>query len=100
MGELKNWKMETSEIEGLDKGIARHVDILRSAGIETFESCEGGEGHIYPVPTIRFHGGRAQGFRALSIALEHGLRVKDLRRTWDIIDGDPTGPYWELVFYS
>lgn len=74
------------------------VNVLTSAGIETFESCEGGAGHAYPEPTIRFHGHRAEGFRALAVALEYGLRVKDLRRVWPVLDGEPTGPYWEMVF--
>jgi hypothetical protein len=83
----------------LDAGIAAQVLVLVNAGIETFESCEGGEGHCYPVPTIRFHGGRAVGFKALGIALENGLVVESLRRTWPINEGEPTGPWWEMTFY-
>jgi hypothetical protein len=45
----------------LDKGIERIVNILRNADIETFESCEGGIGHAYNVPTVRFHGDRSEG---------------------------------------
>jgi hypothetical protein len=48
----------------LDEGIAPMVAALAEAGIETFESCEGGLDHAYPEPTVRFHGGRAEGFRA------------------------------------
>jgi hypothetical protein len=90
------------EIKGLlphlDPGIARAVEVLMNAGIETFESCQGGRGHTYPEPTIRFHGQRAEGFRALTAALENGLKVIALRRTWPICDGEPTGPHWEIVF--
>jgi hypothetical protein len=32
--------------------------------------------------------------------MQHGLRVRALRRTYDLIDGEPTGPYWELVLYA
>ncbi len=67
------------------------------AKVETFESCEGGEGHAYPEPTVRFHGERAEGLRALSVALQYGLKVLSLRRVWPINDGEPTGPWWELV---
>jgi hypothetical protein len=84
----------------LDAGIAREVEILRAAGIETFESCQGGEGHCYAEPTIRFHGGRGEGFRALAVALENGLNVLAIRRTWPINDGEPTGPWWEIVFHK
>lgn len=82
----------------LDAGIARQVEILRAAGIETFESCQGGAGHCYPEPTIRFYGGPAQGFRALAAAIEHGLKVSTLRRIWVVADNEPHGPWWEIVF--
>lgn len=82
----------------IDPGIARAVSTLQAAGVETFESCEGGHGHAFFVPTIRFHGGRAEGFRALSVAAEAGLPVEALRRVWTLIDGEPTGPCWELTF--
>ncbi|MEA2141518.1 MAG: hypothetical protein QOC91_1617, partial [Solirubrobacteraceae bacterium] len=66
----------------LDEGIASYVQTLHAAGIETFESCEGGDGHAFPEPTVRFHGEHAEGFRALGVALQHQLPVLDLRRTW------------------
>ena len=52
----------------LDAGIAPYVLLLRGAGVETFESCEGGQGHAYPQPTIRFHGDRSEGLRALAVS--------------------------------
>lgn len=82
----------------LDKGICRAVEILYAAGIETFESCEGGDGHAYPEPTIRFHGEWSEGFRALSIALQNNLPVSAIRRVWNINNGEPVGPDWEIVF--
>lgn len=82
----------------LDLGIARYVKVLRDAGVETFESCEGGEGHAYPEPTVRFHGGQGDGLKALGVALNHRLPVLALRRTWPVYDGGPNGPYWELTF--
>lgn len=82
----------------LDPGIAEAVRVLRGAGIETFESCEGGLGHPFPVPTVRFHGDRSEGFRALAVALQMGLRVAELRRVWSIQDMEPVGPVWELTF--
>jgi len=87
------------EIEpGLDAPIAPVVRVLMENGVETFESCQGGPGHAYPEPTVRFYGERGAGFRALAVALEHGLNVLHLRRVWPIIDGEPTGPCWEMVF--
>jgi hypothetical protein len=84
----------------LDSGIARAVHVLRDAGVETYESCQGGEGHSYPEPTIRFHGGEGEGYRAFGVALTHALPVSSLRRNWSFEDGAITGPNWELVFWK
>src|SRR5438094_8459268 len=60
----------------LDSGIASAVEVLTSAGVETFESCEGGHGHAYPEPTVRFHGDHSEGLRALAIAMRASLPVR------------------------
>ena len=82
----------------LDRGIEREVEILVEGGIETYESCEGGTGHNYPEPTVRFHGERSEGFKALAIALQNDLKPSSLRRIWEIVDGEPAGPEWEMTF--
>ena len=84
----------------LDSGIKFAVELLSNADIETYESCEGGDGHSYKEPTIRFHGDRSEGFRALALALQNNLPVSAVRRTWSINDGEPTGPTWEIVFWK
>lgn len=81
----------------LDPGIAEAVIALRAGGVETFESCEGGPGHAYPEPTVRFHGNQAAGFRALAVAMDAGMVVAELRRVWPINDNEPTGPWWEIT---
>jgi hypothetical protein len=82
----------------IDAGISETVALLRSEGVETFESCEGGAGHTFAEPTVRFHGDRSEGFRALAVAMQRGLPICELRRTWPLVDGEPTGPWWELIF--
>ena len=83
----------------LDKGIRRAVERLQACGVETFESCEGGRGHAYPEPTIRFHGTPAAGWRAVEVCLDYGLPIASLRRVWDILDrNEPVGPHWEVTF--
>ena len=84
----------------LDDGIKQAVLVLRSGGIETFESCEGGPGHAFPDPTIKFHGSAWAGYRALAVAMENGLRVARLQRVYHVSDGQLAGPWWELVFHS
>jgi len=91
--------MSTHYDPPLDVGICDAVEVLRKAGVETFESCEGGSGHAYPEPTDRFHGDQAEGFKALAAAMRGGLKVAALRRTWPLLDGEPTGPWWELTLH-
>jgi hypothetical protein len=92
--DLDAWERE------LDPEIAPYVKVLREHGVETFESCEGGAGHSYPQPAVRFHGEFPEGFRALAVALEHGLPIRALHRCWHVQDGEPVGPDWELTFWS
>jgi hypothetical protein len=82
----------------LDGGIQEIVLTLVANGVETFESCEGGKGHSFPEPTVRFEGDSSEGLRALSVALAHNLPVARLRRVWGIIDGAIHGPWWEMTF--
>jgi hypothetical protein len=83
----------------LDEGIREFVITLIANGVETFESCEGGRGHCYAEPTIRFEGDSSEGLRALSVALAHGMPVKQLKRSWGVLEKMVHGPWWELVFY-
>lgn len=82
----------------LDAGISLAVLALRNHAVDTFESCEGGAGHAYPEPTVRFHGDASEGFRALAAAMKEGLPVAELRRVWPVHDDEPTGPWWEMTF--
>lgn len=83
----------------IDPGIRQAVQRLQDAGIETFESCEGGPGHAYPEPTVAFYGGHAAGWRAIAVCLDHGLPVLSLKRVWDVLDtSDITGPHWNITF--
>ena len=82
----------------LDAGIRRAVQVLIDNGVETFESCEGGPGHAFPEPTIRFYGTPEAGWRAVSVCLAFGLPVLSLRRAWYMLDAnEPTGPHWEIT---
>jgi hypothetical protein len=83
---------------GLDWGIAGYVRTLWENGVETYQSCQGGDGHSFPEPTIQFTGSSAAGYRAFQIAKDHALPVQSIRRAWQIIDGDMVGPEWEMTF--
>ena len=73
----------------LDEGIASMVELLADAGVETLESCQCGAVHGHPEPTVRFHGDRSEGFRALAVLLQAGVRVEALRRRWPVVEGEP-----------
>lgn len=91
--------MSTPIPGALDAGIRRAVEQLQAAGIETFESCEGGAGHAYTEPTVRFHGTPEAGWRAMAVCLANGLPILCLRRVWYVLDtNEPSGPDWEVVF--
>jgi hypothetical protein len=83
----------------LDRWISYAVKVLRDAGIETYESCQGGLGHAFPEPTVRFHGPAGEGFRAVSVAINFGLPVHALRRFWSVDGNELVGPHWEMTFY-
>jgi hypothetical protein len=83
----------------IDPGIRYEVRILWGNGIETSESCQGGRGHPFPEKTVRFHGNASEGFKALAIALTHGLKVSTLRRYYTMTGGELTGPDWEMTFW-
>jgi len=83
---------------GLDPGIEREVRALMEAGVETYESCEGGMGHAFPEPTVRFYGEMADGYLALGAALRYDFPVTALRRLWRVYRGEIASPVWELTF--
>lgn len=83
----------------IDAGIAYAVAVLRSGGVETFESCEGGEGHAFKEPTVRFYGTTAAGYHAVSVAMDYGLPVAELQRSWSMQDGELVGPNWKMTFF-
>lgn len=88
-------------LRGLDPAIEPAVRLLRAAGVPTFESCEGGNGHAFREPTVSFGGNYAEGLAALAVALQHpqsGLEVYQLRRVWRMDDGELTGPWWDLIY--
>ena len=82
----------------LDEGVRSYVEALQSAGVQTVESCQGGGGHAAPEPFVRFHGTAFEGMRAFAVAMEAGLPVAQVRRVYDVYDGQLNGPYWDMTF--
>jgi hypothetical protein len=84
----------------IDVGIREAVLVLRRAGVETFESCEGGKGHAFEAPTIKFHGDAWAGYKAFAVAMENGLAVRRVQRAYGVVNGQLEGPWWEIVFHA
>lgn len=87
----------------LDPGIRRAVKVMRECGVETFESCQGGQGHAYAEPSVRFYGSDGAGWHALQVIIDHGLPVSSLSRVWTFDSTKaaiPHGPYWQVTFFA
>lgn len=96
--EAIRYARELSPDFALDRGVSYAVKVLRGGGVETYESCEGGKGHSFSEPTVRFFGGASAGYHAAGVAISHGLPVRSLRRFWRFIDAELEGPNWEITF--
>lgn len=85
---------------GIDAGVRFAVRVLHAAGIETCQSCEGGQGHAYTEPSVDMRADgphRAGGFRALSALADYGLHVRRIELVWDVVDDLPTERIWRVV---
>ena len=88
---------------GLDPLIKPAVKILMDHGFKTFESCQGGKGHAFYEPTVRFEGSEFDLVRAFEICRCYGLTPVAARRVYvrctvyknDIED---IGESWERPF--
>jgi hypothetical protein len=82
----------------LDLGIRHFVLILRSQGVDTVQSCQGGPGHSFLEPTIEFNGGAGEGLRAVAAAQAYGLPLAALFRVWTMQGHKLVGPIWAMIF--
>ena len=81
---LRKIRMQFNVPQGsqLDPGIIPAVKFLNEHGFETFESCQGGEGHLFPDPTVRFYGDESDALRAYDACEKAGFCVHQVRRVW------------------
>jgi len=81
------------------------VILLRKHGFDTWESCQGGEGHCYCEPTIRFFGSEFDLIRAYELCYIQGMNVFNAKRVYrkvpvycDVTDGNEIGENWDSPF--
>lgn len=86
----------------LDRGIRFAVRVLHAHGIETGQSCEGGEGHSYPEPTIEMLADMddATGFHALACLQRYDLPVNAVSIQWQVFRGLPFHKLWRVTFWK
>jgi len=84
---------------GLDAGIRLAVRVIHAAGIDTCQSCQGGEGHAYDQPSIDLcaSGHDARGFAVLSALTDYGLDVAELQLVWNVKNGLPYEQLWRVT---
>lgn len=84
--------------QALDPGIRFAVRILHAAGIEICQSCESGDGHCYPEPTIDLPRGASDnsGFAALHALAQYGLNVTSIAIVWNVADNIPFETIWRV----
>jgi hypothetical protein len=84
----------------LDPGIRLAVRVLHAHGIETCQSCQGGEGHAYDRPTVDLvaRADDAVGFGALAALADFGLPVCDVAILWRVENGLPFEKLWRITF--
>ena len=84
----------------IDPEIAAALHALADYGIDTFASCQGGEGHASFMPEILFHGDESAGLYAVWLLEAAGFRVWELSRHWDLDHALPRRPWWRVAMRS
>lgn len=88
------------DYSGIDPGVRFAVRVLHAHGIETGQSCQGGEGHSYDEATVEMRAGCSDsgGFAALAVLRAFGLPVNAVALRWPVHDGLPYEKNWRITF--
>lgn len=89
------------DYSGIDRGIRFAVRVLHAEGVETCQSCEGGEGHAYHRPAVDLPAGAGDsaGFEAVAALIAHGLPVFRVSQVWNLDGlGRPFETIWRIEF--
>lgn len=69
----------------------RCLELMQDNGIEEWSSS-----HSVTEVRVSWEGDRADGWKILAEMLSRDLPVLTLRRCWRMLDGEVTGPRWEI----
>ncbi|MES2373778.1 MAG: hypothetical protein V4557_14455 [Bacteroidota bacterium] len=95
--------------DNIDEQIRPVVEVLTRHGFKTFESCQGGEGHFFNEPTVRFWGTENDLLKAYEICQCYKIAVFEARRVYGKEDvyvnqgigkenENPIGQAWGIPF--
>lgn len=90
-----HWAEERFSSQPMDPGIICAVRIFQEHGIETCQSCQGGDGHSYEWPTVDIYGAP---WKALDVANNYRLPVLAVSERFGIVDGRPVEHFWRIEF--
>jgi hypothetical protein len=68
--------------DNIDELMLPAVQKLNEYGFKTFEFCQGGEGHAFLEPTIRFEGTEFDLIRAYEVCKFYKLPVVEVKRVF------------------
>lgn len=71
-----------SLLNNLDPLIRPAVELLNKYGFKTYESCQGGEGHVFQTATVLFTGEEFDLIRAYELCAAHNLNVITASRVY------------------
>ncbi len=89
----------------IDEVIRPVVELLNKYGFKTFESCQGGKGHCFELPTVRFYGSEFDLIRAYELCALYKINVFQANRVFrktdiykNINHGESIGRSWDEPF--
>lgn len=86
--------------DDIDPDVAAALHALADYEIDTFSSCQGGEGHACVLPEILFLGDENAGLYAVWLLEAQGFRVWEVSRHWGLDFGQPRTPFWRVKLRS
>lgn len=94
---MRDKMMPEAFYQKIDAGIRFAVRVLHAAGIETCQSCEGGDGHAYHDPTVDLVADDGAGLRAVAALSDYGLDVLALAMVWPVRHGLIVDRIWRVT---
>ena len=81
----------------LDPYMREPVHLLHQYGIGTGQSCQGGPGHSYDMPTIALASAApGEGLRAVGVLIQYGFKVTELHMQYHFDQNQIQESFWAI----